>query len=78
MESTKQATDLNLSPDVSLNASPITAKKDEASNSNDRMSRFSVDSQTRSTKYLTLKEKREMQKKDAEDRKKAAAPKNLA
>jgi len=25
-----------------------------------------------------LKEKREMQKKDAEDRKKAAAPKNLA
>ena len=44
MESTKQATDLNLSPDVSLNASPITAKKDEASNSNGRMSRFSVDS----------------------------------
>ena len=60
MESTKQGTDLNLSNDVSLNASPITAKKDEASNSNDRMSRFSVDSQTRSTKYLTLKEKREM------------------
>ena len=41
------------------------------------MSRFSVDSQTRSTKYLTLKEKRELQTKLADDRKKAAAPKNL-
>ena len=41
------------------------------------MSRFSVESQTRSTKYLTLKEKRELQTKLADDRKKAAAPKNL-
>lgn len=47
MESSKAATDLkkNLSPDSSLNASPITAKKEEASNnSNSRISRFSVDS----------------------------------
>ena len=56
-ELTPNGPDLNLSPD----ASPITAKKQDDSSqsrSTDRACRFSAGSSKRSEKYTTLKEKR--------------------
>ncbi len=68
--------DLNLSPD----ASPITAKKQDDSSqsrSTDRACRFSAGSQSRAERYMTLKEKREITLKQAEQKKRENGPKNL-